>query len=263
VAVGLFFSLGHSTIVILLSVLLAASASFVATNLPAFQAIGSKIGIAVSSLFLLMIGVINLMALLDIVHVWRHVMRGEVHDEKEIHHHLATSGVLARIFAPFLKAVSQSYHMYFVGFLFGLGFDTASEVGLLSISATTGATGVPIWETLLLPLAFTAGMAAIDTLDGVLMLGAYGWAYLKPVRKLYYNMIITLMSVIIALVIGGIEALQIMIEEFGWHGGIVDGIRNIDFGSFGYIIILAFVISWLFSAIVYRWKGYDNIRIGK
>lgn len=263
VAVGFFFSLGHSTIVILLSVILAISASFVTKNLPSLQEAGSIIGTAVSSLFLLMIGLINLITLVDIFKIWSRVTNGDVRHEDEIHAHLDTKGFLARIFMPFLRAVSHSWNMYFVGFLFGLGFDTASEVGLLSLSAATGARGVPIWETLLLPMAFTAGMSLVDTLDGILMLGAYGWAYLNPVRKLYYNMNITLISVIIALCIGGIEAIQLLSERLHLTGIGISYIQHMNIGSFGYIIIAAFVCSWIVSVIIYKFKGYDRIHLSK
>lgn len=263
VAVGLFFSLGHSTIVILLSVILAVSASFVTTNLPSLQEAGAVIGTLVSSLFLLVIGIINLITLLDIFRMWTKVTGGKVHDAEEIHAHLDTKGFLARLFMPFLRAVSHSWNMYFVGFLFGLGFDTASEVGLLSLSVASGARGVPIWEMLLLPAAFTAGMSLIDTLDGVLMLGAYGWAYLNPVRKLYYNMNITLISVIIALCIGGIEAFQLIARRLHMTGPVIGYIERMDIGSFGYIIIAAFVISWIVSVIIYKTKGYDRIHLHK
>ena len=153
--------------------------------------------------------------------------------------------------------------MYFVGFLFGLGFDTASEVGLLSLSAATGARGVPIWETLLLPMAFTAGMSLIDTLDGILMLGAYGWAYLNPIRKLYYNMNITLISVFIALAIGGIEATQLVSTQLQLRGPFFRYIQSMNVGSFGYIIILAFVVSWAVSMFIYKASGYDRIDLSK
>lgn len=259
VAVGFFFSLGHSTVVILLSLLLAVSASYVTTNLPTFREIGSLVGTAISSFFLLMIGLINLVTLVDIFRLWAKVTRGKVHDEAEIHTHLHTKGFLARLFMPFLRAVTRSWNMYFVGFLFGLGFDTASEVGLLSLSVATGAKGVPLWEMLLLPMAFTAGMSLIDTLDGILMLGAYGWAYLNPIRKLYYNMNITFISVIIALCIGGIEATQLISERFHLSGPVFTFIGNMDLGSFGYIIILAFVLSWVVSVFIYKVKGYDRI----
>ncbi len=257
VAVGLFFSLGHSTIVVLLSLLVAISAAFVHNNLPAFKETGSLIGTLVSSSFLIIIGIINLIVLIDIFKIWRKVLRGAAYDDVILTEHLYNRGMLTRLFGPILKTVNQSWHMYFVGFLFGLGFDTASEVGLLSISAVSGAKGMPVWEIMLLPFAFTAGMSLVDTLDGILMLGAYGWAYVKPIRKLYYNMNITLISVIIALFIGGVEGLQIISAQTKIHTGILGLANNIALENLGYIIIAAFLASWLLSIAIYKLNRYD------
>jgi high-affinity nickel-transport protein len=262
VAVGFFFSLGHSTIVILLSIILALSSSLVQTRLPAFKETGELIGTAVSSFFLLFIGMINLVIFLDIIKIWRQVTKKKSISASTAHEHMHVHGILARIFKPFMKTITKSWHMYPLGFLFGLGFDTASEVGILSISAASGAGGLmPWWLIMLLPLAFTAGMALIDSLDGVLMLGAYGWAYVKPLRKLYYNLNITFMSVIIALGIGGIETIQLFVEKFHLRGGLFSLIKNLDFGSLGYVIIGLFILSWLGSILLYRYKRYDLLDI--
>jgi len=216
VAVGFFFSLGHSTIVIILSIFIAFTSSYVKTNL-------SLVGTAISSFFLLFIGVINLIALFKMFRA-----------KKDVAHH----GFLNRLFDPFLKLVKNSVSMYFIGFLFGLGFDTASEVGILSIAAASGASGMPVVNILLLPLAFTAGMTLIDTLDGVLMLGAYGWARIKPARKFYYNVIITFISSMIALFIGGMEATEVLFH------------KKVDFGNLGYFIIAIFLVSWFISYLI-------------
>jgi high-affinity nickel-transport protein len=256
IGVGFFFSLGHATIVIALSILIAFSASYVKHNLPFFQETGSLIGTTVSSVFLLFIGIINLIALIEIIKIWKAVKSGGKHTDKTIDH-LNNRGFFARMLKPLLKTVTQSWHMYPIGLLFGLGFDTASEVGLLSISAVTGASGIPFGYIMLLPLAFTAGMALIDTLDGFLMLGAYGWAYIKPVRKLYYNMSITFISVVIALFIGSVEGLQIISEKTGFNSGFIQVINNLDFANLGYITIAIFVSCWIVSVLVYKWRGYD------
>jgi nickel/cobalt transporter (NiCoT) family protein len=219
VAVGFFFSLGHSTVVLLLSILVAASASFVKTNLPRFQSLGGVIGASASGSFLLIVAVINIVVLLEIVSTWRRAMSNGAYDECTLHEYLANRGILARILRPLLRVVNDSWTMYPIGFLFGLGFDTASEVGLLGIAAVTGASGMPIGLILLLALLFVAGMSLIDTTDGVAMLGAYGWAYLKPIRKLYYNMTITSISVVVALFIGGLEVLQVAGSELHASGG--------------------------------------------
>jgi len=161
-----------------------------------------------------MIGIINLIVLIEIFKMWKKVVKEKGNYKNfSLEEHLNNRGLTTRMLKPFLKTVSNSWNMYIVGFLFGLGFDTASEVGLLSISAATGASGMPIEKLILLPLAFTAGMSLIDTLDGILMLGAYGWAYIKPIRKLYYNMNITFISVIIAFFIGSIEAMQVIFSH--------------------------------------------------
>jgi high-affinity nickel-transport protein len=270
VGVGFFFSWGHSTVVIVLSALLALSSAYVRDHLPQFRATGSIIGTSVSAAFLIVIGVINLIVLIDIYRQFRQVRKGGEYQEQTLDDYLANRGLLARIFRPALRLVDRSWKMYPVGFLFGLGFDTASEVGLLGIAAAFGARGsLPIVFILLLPLLFTAGMSLIDTTDGVLMLGAYGWAFVKPIRKLYYNLNITLISVLVALVIGGIEALQVIGQQTGGiasvNGGTVGNgwfwgfVNSLDLQNLGFLIIAVFAVSWLVSTLVYRIRGYDRL----
>jgi high-affinity nickel-transport protein len=259
VGVGFFFSLGHSTVVFALSVLIAVSASFVKTNLPQMQNVGGVIGTSVSGTFLLIIAVINLLVLLDIYKTWRSVVRGGAYDDKSLDDYLNNRGLLARLFRPLLKVVTRSWHMYPIGLLFGLGFDTASEVGILGMSATAGAGGMPVWFILLLPLLFVAGMSLIDTTDGVAMLGAYGWAYVRPVRKLYYNMNITLISIVIALFIGGIEVLNVISTETGATGGPFALAAGIPLTDFGYYIIGIFMASWIVSVVVYKARGIGKL----
>ena len=260
VAVGLFFSLGHSTVVVALSVVVAIFASVI-TDIPALQEIGSLIGTSVSAVFLLLIGLINLVVLIDIYRMFRRVSRGGAYSEATLEEFLNERGLLARIFRPMLRAISKSWHMYPLGLLFGLGFDTASEVALLGLAATSGASHVPIGFILVLPALFAAGMSLVDATDGVLMLGAYGWAYVKPIRKLYYNLNITLVSVLVAFAIGGIEVLSIIAERFGLHGGIWEFARDLDFGIIGFGIIALFVVSWTVSTLIYRWKRYDSLPV--
>ncbi len=258
VGVGMFFSLGHSTIVFGLTLLVAISAGIV-SDIPAAQQIGGLIGTAVSGTFLLAIGFINLVVLLDIYRMFREVSRGGTYDDESLEDFLNNRGLLARILRPALRLIRRSWHMYPLGILFGLGFDTASEVALLGLAATSGAGHIPVALILVLPMLFAAGMCTIDTTDGILMLGAYGWAYVKPVRKLYYNLNITLVSVIIAFVIGGIEILSIVAEEFHLTGGIWDVVTGLDFGLIGIAIIAVFLASWAISTVIYRWKGYDHL----
>jgi nickel/cobalt transporter (NiCoT) family protein len=258
VAVGFFFSLGHSTVVVALTVLVAISAGII-SDVPATQQIGGVIGTAVSGTFLIVIGIINLVVLLDIYKMFRQVSAGGTYDEESLEDFLNNRGLLARLLRPMLRVVRKSWHMYPLGLLFGLGFDTASEVALLGLAATSGAGHLPIPLILLLPALFAAGMCTIDTTDGILMLGAYGWAYVKPIRKLYYNLNITLVSVIIAFVVGGIEILSIVANEFGLKGGIWDFVTGVDFGLIGVAIITVFLGSWGISTLIYRWKGYDRL----
>ena len=258
VAVGLFFSLGHSTIVVALSIVIAASAAFV-SDVPTLRAAGGLIGTAVSAGFLHLIGVINLVVLIDIYKMFRKVSAGGAYDEQSLEDYLSNRGLLARFFRPALRMISKSWHMYPLGVLFGLGFDTASEVALLGLAATSGASHVPVWYILLLPAVFAAGMCLVDATDGVLMLGAYGWAYVKPIRKLYYNLNITMVSVLIAFVVGGIEALNVIGAELGLSGGIWGVAGNLDMGLLGAGIVGLFLVSWLVSTLVYRWKRYDDL----
>jgi len=259
VAVGFFFSLGHSTVVFALSVLIALSAAYVKKNLPHMQLVGGVIGTAISGGFLVIIATINAIVFWDIYKTWRKVVKGGTYDEQTLDEYLSNRGLLARLFRPMLKVVSNSWNMYPIGLLFGLGFDTASEVGILGMSATAGVGGMPVWYILLLPLLFVAGMSLVDTTDGVAMLGAYGWAFVRPVRKLYYNMNITLISILVALVIGGIEVLQVIGTETGATGGIWDWAANVPFSILGFYIIGIFLASWIISMIVYKLRGIDKM----
>ena len=160
--------------------------------------------------------------------------------------------------------ISRSWHMYPLGLLFGFGFDTATEIGLLGISAAEASKGLSLWSILVFPALFAAGMSLIDTTDNILMLGAYGWAFVKPVRKLYYNMTITLVSVVVAMVVGGIEALGLLAGQFGFTGGVWDLVRklNDNFGALGYFIIGIFALSWIVSFAIYKWKRFDDLELG-
>ncbi|GAC1473325.1 MAG: HoxN/HupN/NixA family nickel/cobalt transporter [Chloroflexota bacterium] len=259
VGVGLFFSLGHSTVVFALSLFIAFSAAFVKHNLPQMQNAGAVVGTSISGTFLLLIAAINLVVLADIVKTWRQVRRGGTYDERTLDDYLSNRGLLARLFRPLLRMVRRSWHMYPIGLLFGLGFDTASEVGILGMSASAGAGGMPVWFILLLPLLFVAGMSLVDTTDGIAMLGAYGWAYVRPVRKLYYNMNITLISVVIALFIGGIEVLTVISTETGAGGVPFSWANSVSLADMGFYIIGIFLASWLISVAVYKGRHLDRL----
>lgn len=264
VAVGFFFSLGHSTIVVALTIIIAITAAAL-TNFDALKNIGGIVGTLVSSLFLMVIAAINLVILLDIYKTFREVKNGGIYDDVSLNDSLDKRGLMGRFFRPLLTITKKSWNMYPIGLLFGLGFDTATEVGLLAIAAETAGQGVPIWAILIFPALFTAGMTLMDTTDSILMLGAYGWAFVKPVRKLYYNLNITLISVIIALVIGGLEALGLIAQELNLGGPFWDQVNFLSggqaFNTLGFFIVGLFLLSWLVSSIIYKVKRYDDLEV--
>ncbi len=263
VAVGFFFSLGHSTVVVLASVAVAVTASALQSRFDHYKEIGGIIGTLVSALFLFAIALMNLIILWSIYRAWRKLRNGGTYIDDDFDMLLANRGFLARIFRPLFRVITRSLHMYPLGFLFGLGFDTATEIGLLGIAAIQASQGLSPWSIMAFPVLFSAGMSLIDTLDGHMMLGAYGWAYLKPVRKIYYNMTITLVSIIVAVVIGGIEALGLLADQLKLQGGVWDAIGSLNdnFGTLGYLIIAIFALSWLASIVIYRVKRFDQLQI--
>jgi high-affinity nickel-transport protein len=259
--VGFFFSLGHSTIVIIASALIAASAAALKGQLDQFHDLGGIIGTLVSALFLLAIGIANLVILRGVWAAFNRAKRGERIVDEDLDAMLANRGFLARIFRPVFRLVTQSWHMYPVGFLFGLGFDTATEIGLLGISAAQAAAGMNFWVIMIFPALFTAGMALMDTTDSVAMVGAYGWAFINPIRKIWYNLTITAASVVVAIVIGGVEALGLLGDELNLSGGFWDfiGALNDNFSTFGYAVVGIFLLSWLVSTVIYRINRYDDL----
>lgn len=263
VSVGFFFSLGHSTVVIAASVAIALTTTTIHNDFPSLEKLGGLISSTVSALFLLAIAAINMVVLWDVYKTFQSVKQGGIYDEQSLDEFLNQRGLLGRIFRPLFRLIDSSWKMFPLGFLFGLGFDTATEVALLGISANQAAQGLPIWSILLFPALFTAGMSLIDTTDGILMLGAYGWAYVKPIRKLYYNMTITLVSVLVAVIIGGIEALNIIGNQLQLKSPFWDFISQLsdNFGTIGYLIIAIFVLSWLLSTIIYKVNKYDELEV--
>jgi high-affinity nickel-transport protein len=264
VAVGFFFSLGHSTIVVALSIAIAITATALQSKFDNFTTVGAVVGTLVSAFFLFAIAIANILVLVSIYRTFQIVKNGGKFVEKDLDLMLS-GGFTGRILRRFFRLIERSWHMYPLGVLFGLGFDTATEVGLLGISATQAAQGMSIWSILVFPALFTAGMSLMDTTDGVLMLGAYGWAFMKPIRKLYYNLTITAVSVIVALVVGGLEVLnligdQLELTDGGGFWGVIGAIND-NFGLLGYIIVGIFVLSWLISYVVYRVKRYDEIEV--
>jgi high-affinity nickel-transport protein len=267
VAVGLFFSLGHSTVVFIIAVLVGLGATFIRNGISdpnsTLESAAGLIGTSVSAVFLFAMAIINIIILVQIVQVFRSVTQGGVYNEEEVDTYLNRRGFFARIFRGLFKTIDTSWKMYPVGFLFGLGFDTATEIGLFVIAGTLGTIDVPVYAALLLPLLFTAGMTIADTTDGVTMLGAYGWAFVKPIRKLFYNMTITMISVLVALIIGTIETLGIIGGELRLSGPLWDFVGNLT-GNFGWVglgIVVIFILSWLVSTVVYRLNRYDDIEL--
>ncbi len=261
VTVGFFFALGHSTIVILMSVGIVLASVAIKTYFPTYEAVGNIVGTLVSTFFLFGLAAINTVVLINVYHTFQAVKRGEPYREEELESILNQRGFTRRLFRPLLKLVDRGWKMYPVGVVFGLGFDTASEVGLLGIAAASATQGMPIWTIMLFPALFTVGMSLVDTTDGVLMLGAYNWAAIKPVRKLYYNLTVTTISVLVAVFVGGIEALGLLGDELHLQGPfwtLMDNLNN-NFGLIGYSVIGLFVATWLISTVVYNLKGYDQL----
>lgn len=262
-SVGLYFSLGHSSVVILASVLIALSAASLQDELESFHGIGALIGTSVSAAFLLLVALINLVILRSVYRAFRRVRQGERVGEAELQGMLAGSGPIARLARPLFRLIRRSWHLYPLGFLFGLGFDTATEIGLLGIAASQAAQNLPMLSILVFPALFTAGMALVDSADSVLMTGAYRWAQVRPARKLYYNLTITSASVLVALLVGSMEALNLLAEQLQLEGGAWDFIAQVNehFGLLGFLIIGLFAATWLLSWAFYRYKGYDRLDV--
>ncbi len=264
VSVGLMFSLGHSTIVFLGTAAIAATALALQHRMDGARMLGGVIGTLVSAAFLFGIAIVNIVVLVSIYRAFVRVRKGAPYVEEDFDMLLASRGFLARLFRPMFAMIRRSWHMYPLGVLFGLGFDTATEIGLLAISAAEASKGLPLWSVLTFPALFAAGMSLIDTTDNILMLGAYGWAFIRPVRKLYYNITITFVSVVVALGVGGIEALGLLAGHFQLSGVFWDMVvkLNGNFGTLGYLIIGIFALSWIISIVVYKWRRLDELEFG-
>ena len=264
VAVGFLFSLGHSTIVVVGAAAIAGTALALQHRIDGFRNIGSVIGTLVSSFFLFAIAIVNMIVLRSIYRAFVRVRCGGAYVEEDFDLLLGNRGFLSRLFRPMFKMITCSWHMYPLGILFGLGFDTATEIGVLGISAAEASKGLSFWAILVFPVLFAAGMSLIDTTDNLLMLGAYGWAFVKPIRKLYYNMTITSVSVVVALVVGGTEALGLLAEHFHLQGRFWELVArlNDNFGALGYFIVALFALSWIISIAVYKWRRLDQLELG-
>lgn len=260
-AVGFFFSLGHSSVVATLAILLNFGIKAVGTQLKdensALHHYTGLIGLTVSGSFLMLIAILNLIILISILKVFFEMRRG-LYDEEQLEKHLNSRGFLMRFFGPIARQIDSSWKMYPLGILFGLGFDTATEVGLLVLTGTSVIAGLPWWAILSLPLFFAGGMSLLDTIDGSFMNFAYGWAFSKPVRKVYYNIVITGLSVAVALFIGGLELLQVLASQLKLSGGLWNPIQDFNLNSAGYIITAVFILVWLVALIIWRYGKIEE-----
>ncbi|WP_028228402.1 HoxN/HupN/NixA family nickel/cobalt transporter [Paraburkholderia ferrariae] len=264
VGVGFFFSIGHSLVLLIATVVIAATVMSLQSGFDSFNNVAGIVGTLVSGAFLLAMAILNLVVARDVYRTYRHVRRGGDYNDDSLNILLNNRGLIARLLRPLFRLVSQSWHMLPVGFLFGLGFDTVTEVSLLTVAATEASKGLPLWSILAFPALFSAGMSLIDTTDGILMLGAYGWAFVKPIRKLYYNLTITIVSAAVAILIGGIETLGLIAGELNLQGWFWDRMNDLNnnFGLLGYGIIGIFAAAWVVSFIVYRVKKLDEVEVG-
>jgi high-affinity nickel-transport protein len=249
--IGFFFSLGHSTIVFVMAVAIAYGATGIKARLPQWQHVGSAVGAGVAGTFLWGVGILNLLVLLSILRVWRHAR--ETHSHAGIEELLARRGFLNRLLGGRVqKLVRHSWQMYPLGMLFGLGLDTASEVGLLALTAAASAGDLPVAGVLSLPILFAAGMSAMDTTDGVLMSKAYSWALVTPSRRIFYNITVTTLSIAVALVIGTVQLLQLAIGLLHLSGRFYDFVAGLDFNSLGYVVVGMFLAAWALSVLLWK-----------
>ena len=260
--VGFFFSLGHSTVVFLIAVALGLAVKVIVQGVVGetgqLKSIGGTVGTLVSGSFLVLIGLLNLVILMDVVRVYRGMRRGE-YDREGLEHELVAGGLMTRIFGRMFRLIDHSWQMYPIGFLFGLGFDTASEVALLAISAGAAAQGLPFTAVIALPLIFAAGMSLMDTTDGAFMAKAYSWAFASPIRKVFYNLTVTSLSVFVALFVGTVELAQILIQVLKLQGGAFSAIAGFDIvGKAGYVIVGAFLVAWVGAFAIYKVRRIDE-----
>ena len=254
-SVGFFFSLGHSTIVFLLAFLLAlgvkALSGPVKNGRSAFHEATSVIGTTVSGTFLYLIAILNIIILVSILRIFLEMRRGS-YNERELERQLSSRGLMNRLFGRRLSAIRDPWQVYPVGVLFGLGFDTATEIALLVLAGSAGAAGLPFYAIICLPVLFAAGMSLLDTIDGSFMNFAYGWAFSEPVRKVYYNITITGLSIAVALFIGTIELARLLADKLSLRGSVADWVRNFNINTAGFIIVGMFLTAWAIALAVWR-----------
>jgi nickel/cobalt transporter (NiCoT) family protein len=258
VSVGFYFALGHSTVVMIAVLIVYWTAAIASERFKQWQEVGEIISTCVSACFLFAIALINLLAMQDTYRALRRQKRNPA--QSETVNPIMGQGIVSRLLRPLMKTLAKPIHMYPIGFLFGLGFETATEIALLQVSASSGAKGQSLMNVMVLPVLFAAGMTLVDSADGMIMAGAYNWAFINPIRKLYYNLTITSVSVVVGVVVGGIELIGLVKDKLNLDGGwfwFTIGILQDNFGTIGLVIIGVFIVTWLISAIVYRLKKLD------
>lgn len=257
--VGTWFSLGHSTIVTVMIAAFVVVTEFIKDNYHTFETVGAVLGTLISGVFLIVIGLINLLIFAEVYRIFQKLRTG-VLDSEGLEEQMQKRGFLNRYFGRLFRLVEEPWQIYPIGVLFGLGFDTATEVIIIAIAITfAAATGISLWAIMILPLLFTCGMVLSDTIDGFAMRYAYGWAFLKPLRKVYYNLTLTLLSVMVAFIVGGVEFLQVLSSQLGWGGPFWNWVDGLDFETLGVGIVVIFIGSWVLAMAIYRIKGYEEM----
>jgi len=256
--VGTWFSLGHSTIVCGMIVALVLAVNFINRTYGTFAGVGAVVGTLISGTFLFVIGLVNVLIVIEVYRIFRG-LRDRKLDQSALDEQMNKRGFMFRYFGRLFKVINEPWQIYPVGVLFGLGFDTATEVLLIGLAVGATYTGIPLWAVLFLPALFTCGMVLSDTTDGISMRYAYGWAFSHPIRKVFYNLTLTVISVLVAFVIGGVELLQVLAGELGWHGPFWNALENLNFETLGFAVVGLFLGCWGIAFAIYRWKGYENI----
>ncbi|EII2004284.1 HoxN/HupN/NixA family nickel/cobalt transporter [Staphylococcus pseudintermedius] len=255
--VGFYFSLGHSSVVLLMAAALGIAVTWAQRHMESFQTTGGLIGTIVSGVFLLLIGILNLVILVQLIQLFRQLSQRNITDA-QMDELIESRGLIMRFVRPLFQFIQKSWHIFPLGFLFGLGFDTASEVSLLALSAGAAQHTVPFLGIIALPILFEAGMSLLDTLDGVLMTNAYHWAFDKPARKIFYNITMTAISVVAALLIGGVEIMQLLGEKWHWKNGFLGWVTQLDFGWLGYALVVVLILSWIIAMVVWKVGRFEE-----
>ena len=259
--VGTWFSLGHSTVVCGMILALVVAVDFVNRTYHTFASVGAVLGTVISGIFLFVIGLVNVIIVAEVYGLFRGLRTGEL-DQAKLEEQMQKRGFLYRYFGRLFRVIEEPWQIYPIGILFGLGFDTATEVLLIGLAVGAAYSGISLWAVLFLPALFTCGMVLSDTTDGLSMRYAYGWAFSHPIRKVFYNLTLTVISVLVAFAIGGVELLQVLATELSWGGPFWAGLRGLDFETLGLAVVGLFLGCWGVALAIYRWKGYEHLAPG-